>query len=588
MKKRGTEIRKKIFTAMMICIFVILSSLCFSSFLASATPAIGSTSITLYSVADAYVNASSPGTNYGSSGSLYVSASSKLDYTYVMFDLSSLPSEANIIYARLRMHLSDTGGDIYYFPSDDIGAYYCSDNSWIENGITWNNCPVFNSQPTDTYSFTMMYYLNYKSWNVTEDVRQAFPSGTLTEVIKFASKTGEGYAVFDSKENGDEPQLEIEYSLEPVAEVNLESSQESGATSNLGLVTFADEIFSLPCGVDVVTGTYQVSYSGGYLFMRWETVGGVSVSNNVAASTTVTVTGDGTLRAVGNVNVLEYTYDYGYSSYGNSETEGCIDAVRFTPLFSGQLLRARFYMDYVSSYSDHTVKVHVLDESRNDVFTPFEQTPDDEGWFDVDLSAYDVDVTVGTDFYIGMEWLTDYSPRLGVYSEELSGRSWEWNGTNWEEVGYRDFMIRAVVGEEGLIEPTIADHLVVAEGTDFHVVTESNSSISNCQFNKDDKQLSFDVGGTIGSYGFCNVTIPNELLGGPFGVKTGEQTVGDVLSSGNSTHTWLHFVYPQATSSIEITGSTVIPEFSSALILTLLFVSLSLVAIALVKKNFIR
>jgi len=149
-------------------------------------------------------------------------------------------------------------------------------------------------------------------------------------------------------------------------------------------------------------------------------------------------------------------------------------------------------------------------------------------------------------------------------------------------------MIRVVVGEEGLIiEPTIIDHVIVADGIDFHVVTESNSTISNCQFNKDDKELAFDVAGTISSYGFCNVTIPNELLGGPFSVTSDEQTVSGVLSSGNSTHTWLHFIYPQTTNRIEITGTTVIPEFSSAIILTL-FMSLALIAVVLVKKNVVR
>jgi len=567
----------KKWVSILISVLLIVSPLCFSSFLVGATPAIGSTTVTLHSIADAYVNASSPDTNYGSSVSLFVSASSKLDYTYVMFDLSSLPSEANIIYARLRMYLSDTGGKIYGLPSDDVGAYYCSDNSWTENGITWNNRPNFNSEPTYTWSFSLgVIFANYRSWDVTADAKQAFSEETLTEVVKFESKTGDGYVVFDSKENDNEPLLEIEYSIEPVHVVNLESSQDTGVTNNLGIITLADESFSLPSDVDVVAGTYQVSYSGGYLFTHWEPVGGVAVSNPLAATTTVTVTGDGTLKAVGTANLLEYTYDNGYYGFTACEAKGNIDAVRFTPLFSGQLLMARFYMTYISSFQDETIKVHIMDENRNDVITPFEQTPDSAGWFDVPLSAYSIAVTVGTDFYIGMEWLTDYSPTLGGYYEDLSGRSWEWNGTNWKEVEDNDFMIRAVVGEEGLIiEPTITDHIVVAEGTDFHVVTESNSTISNCQFNKDDKQLSFDVSRTISSYGFYNVTIPNELLGGPFSVTADKQTVSDVLSSGNSTHTWLHFVYPQATSSVEITGSTVIPEFPTGTVMLLVFVAVT-------------
>ena len=571
--------------SILISVLLIVSPFCFSAFLVGASPAIGSTTVTLHSIADSYVNASSPDTNYGSSVSLYVSASSKLDYTYVMFNLSSIPSEANIIYAQLRMYLSDLGGQIYGHPSDDIGVYYCPDNSWIENEIIWNNSPTFDSQPTDIYSFGLgLIFANYRSWDVTADVKQAFSEEILTEVVKFESKTGDGYAVFDSKENDNEPLLEIEYSLESVHVVNLESSQDTGVTNDLGVITLADEGFSLPSDVDVVAGTYQVSYSGGYLFSHWETVGGVVVSNPLAATTTVTVTGDGTLKAVGTAELLEYNYDNGRCTPIGSEIEGNMYAVRFTPLFSGQLFIARFFMAYVSSSTDNAIKVHVMDENRNDVITPFEQTIDSAGWLDAYLSAYDINVIAGTDFYIGIEWLSNYTLTLGGYYEDLSGRSWEWNGTNWEELENKDFTIRAVVGEEGLIiEPKMADHMIVAEGTDFHVVTESNSTISSCQFSKDDMKLSFGVTGTIGSYGFFNVTIPNELLGGPFTVAADEQTVGDVLSSGNSTHTSLHFVYTQTTSIIEVTGSTAIPEFSSWTMVLLLIIA-TLVVVIIVKK----
>ena len=560
---------------LLISIITILSPLFFSFFIVNASPAIGSNTIKLQAIADAYVNSSNPDTNYGNLDWLYVSENSKQDYTYVMFDLSSLPSGANIIFAELRMHLSSTGGSIYGMPSDDIGAYYCSDNSWTENSITWNNRPTFNSEPTDIWSFGFMYYLNYKSWNITTDVNNAFPSGILTEVLKFESKTGEGYAVFDSTENDDKPILEIEYSTEPVGKVHLESTQDTGATNNLGLIKFEEYTSPLPGDIDVVAGTYETSYSGGYLFTRWETIGGVSVSNPTAVTTTVTVSGDGTLRAIGNVNRLEYTYDSDESLYGDSQTKGNMDAVRFTPLFSGEILLARFYFDQVSSYQANTIKVHLMDENRNDLITSFEQTPNSEGWFDVDISGYDINVTEETDFYIGLEWLTDNNPRLGVHNYNPSGRSWTWNGTSWEE-NNRDFMIRAVVGEDtGQVIPdlTILDHTIIAEGIDFHVITASSSTITNCQFNKDDKEFSFNVNESINSYGYCNVTIPNELLGGPFSITSNDLTVNEVTSSGNSTHTWLHFTYPQNSNIIEITGTTAIPEFPSWIILPLLLVS---------------
>ena len=418
----------------------------FSISYVKASPAIGSTTTTLYSVADAYVNSSSPDANYGGVDHMYVGANSEQDFAYVMFDLSSLPLDAYIISAKLKVYLSSTGGDIYWYPADTIGAYYCSDNSWTELGITWNNRPSFNPEPTDSWSFSILYYVGlYKSWDITEDVRTALPSRTLTEVIKFESKTGDGYAVFHSKEGTNKPKLEVEYSTEPVFVVHLESVQDTGVTTNLGLMTFAGYTFSLPTDVDVVNGSYNVMYSGGYTFVRWETTGGVTVSDENAVSTMVSVLGNGTLRAIGSAKRLEYTYDHGTPQW-HSESAGYMDAVKFTPLFSDQLLTARYYMyDLYFSPSD-TFEVHVMDESRNDLIAPFNVTPTSEGWFDVNLSLYGITVEEGVDFYLGMEWIVGYNPDLGEDRTSPSGRSWCWNGTLWKQETYGDFMIRAIVG----------------------------------------------------------------------------------------------------------------------------------------------
>jgi hypothetical protein len=396
-------------------------------------------------VADSYVNSSSPDTNYGAEGNMYVGANSEQNFAYVMFDLSSIPSEANIISAKLSLYLSSTGGDIYWYPADTIGAYYCSNNSWTELGITWNSKPSFGTKATDSWSFSFTYYVEvYRSWNVTEDVRKAFPAGKLTEVIKFESKTGDGYAVFNSKDGANKPKLEVEYSTKPVFVVHLESIQDTENTANLGLITFEGYTFSLPADVDVVNGSYEVRYSGGYNFVRWEVSGGITVGDEHAESTIVNVFGNGTLRAVGNVERLEYSYDYNNPSWC-SRSAGYMVAVRFTPLFSGQLLTVRFYMYDLYTYESNTFKVHVMDHERNDLITPFNVTPTHEGWFDVDLSSYKLKVYESVDFYVGMEWIVDYNPDLGEDRTNPSGRSWYWNGTIWKQEEYSDFMIRAVV-----------------------------------------------------------------------------------------------------------------------------------------------
>jgi hypothetical protein len=779
-KKEGSNIsivvkklERKKFLLLYILLLILMPTY-FSISYVKASPAIGSTTTTLYSVADAYVNSSSPDANYGGVDHMYVGANSEQDFAYVMFDLSSLPLDAYIISAKLKVYLSSTGGDIYWYPADTIGAYYCSDNSWTELGITWNNKPSFNPEPTDSWSFSIVYYVEvYKSCNITEDVRTALPSRTLTEVIKFESKTGDGYAVFHSKEGDNKPKLEVEYSTEPVFVVHLESVQDTGATANLGLMTFAGYTFSLPTDVDVVNGSYAVTYSGGYTFVRWETTGGVTVSDENAVFTMVTVLGNGTLRVVGSVKRLEYAYDHG-SPQWHSEGAGYIDAVRFTTLFSGRLLTARYYMYDLSSYQSNTFKVHVMDESRNDLIAPFNATPTSEGWFDADLSSYGIDVKEGVDFYLGMEWIAEYNPDLGVDRTTPSGRSWCWNGTAWKQETYSDFMIRAVVGTDapeivvgvkagdwagygdvsfewasnwtGYEQPpsemnmswmdmeilsvhnsnvTIRSTTIYTNGTEetyviwediatgegnlgiglipsnlsvgdeipanltyytteplklfingtvtriyaganrevnyvnitypitygnvtygawsmsfywdkkigimceevvsyrmsytdnetyyymnmsilwrmtatnmwpavftahdgyaFNVTMTGNSTISNFNFNEAQKKISFNVTGPTGKAGYCNVTVPKDLLqGNPWTVYINTTDCTTLCSiTENGTHTFIYIPYTCSTNMVQIKGTWVIPEFPHVILL--LFMVVSIIAVILAKKTY--
>ena len=126
-------------------------------------------------------------------------------------------------------------------------------------------------------------------------------------------------------------------------------------------------------------------------------------------------------------------------------------------------------------------------------------------------------------------------------------------------------------------------HDVVVDGTIFHVTTESNSTISNFNFIKEDKKLLFNVTGPPDTNGFCNITIPNQLLGGPFSVTFDGQLMSEMLTSDNGTHTWLHFTYPHSVHRIEIIGTTAIPE-SHPTILLPLFAFVTLIAVALARK----
>jgi hypothetical protein len=577
----GSNAMMKKWVVALTIILTVLLPLYFSSFEVNAENTIfGVNDVTLYAIADAYVNASSPDTNYGLENYLQLSTTSESTCAYMMFDLSSVPSEANLISADLGVYLSHISGY-----TGSIGTHYCSNDDWTELGITWNSKPAYIETATGTVSYGMFVTYGYDTWNVTIDVRNALGKGKLTEVL--VDRRTSSSATFVSREGSSKPKLYLRYTTQPIFTVNLESAQDTGTTNNLGLTTvMVDQprrggyAFSLPDAMDIVVGTnLQVKYSGGYTFMRWETSGGVTVSDANAATANVTVSANGTLRAVGNVKRLEYTYDREYSvehaGFYELEKAGGMLAVRFTPLFSGQLFMTRFYIYEVSSYSSNTVEIHVMDENRQDIITPFERTPTSKGWLDVDLSSYGISVNDGTDFYIGMEWMTDYHPYLGGDDAwTVSDRSWSVNGTDWEET--KALTIRAVVG-------TLCDHAIVEDGKVFQIITESNSTLSDFQFTKEDKKISFNVTGTTGTSGFCNIALPNLLLGGPFNVTFDEQPLGEVLSFDNGTYTELHLTYPQSEHRIEILGTTVVPEFPSAILLQL-FTFITIIAVALAKK----
>jgi hypothetical protein len=82
--------------------------------------------------------------------------------------------------------------------------------------------------------------------------------------------------------------------------VRLESRENNDATSNKGTISIEGTVYTLPQNLTKTPGTYSLSFSppSGYTFIRWDATGGVPVSNPASASTSLTVTGPGTLRAI--------------------------------------------------------------------------------------------------------------------------------------------------------------------------------------------------------------------------------------------------------------------------------------------------
>ena len=117
----------------------------------------------------------------------------------------------------------------------------------------------------------------------------------------------------------------------------------------------------------------------------------------------------------------------------------------------------------------------------------------------------------------------------------------------------------------------------------------SNSSISDFQFNPDFKQISFNVTGPTGTVGFCNLSIPENILWGDFSLyMDGYLLVENVdyTQTHNRTHFIFHITYIHSSHKFEVKGTEAVPELSHFLTLILLMVTALIVALA--KKRSFR
>lgn len=133
----------------------------------------------------------------------------------------------------------------------------------------------------------------------------------------------------------------------------------------------------------------------------------------------------------------------------------------------------------------------------------------------------------------------------------------------------------------------VTTHNVTIETNTYVIETVSNSSVSEFVFNG--TAIRFHVDGALGTAGFCNVTIPSELMSGDFSIYKDDTLLiknVDYTGTYNGTHYLFSVTYEHSTHTIEILATTVIPEFSSLIMLSIL--SLATLTIIIFKKKFKR
>lgn len=120
----------------------------------------------------------------------------------------------------------------------------------------------------------------------------------------------------------------------------------------------------------------------------------------------------------------------------------------------------------------------------------------------------------------------------------------------------------------------------------FAVSILTNSTIDAFYFNMTSKQLSFTVAGTTATTGFCNVSIPSNLMWGDFSLYMNDIELvegADYAETYNGTHYLFNINYIHSIHTIEMFSTEVIPDFTAWLFLPFLMTA-TLLGLALKRR----
>ena len=196
-------------------------------FVLATLPGASATTTTIQpSSADSAMYRGLPTMNYGSNTAMPIYPWNNYEQRgIVSFDLSSIPSGAQVTSATLYLHESDTTG-----LTRTIGVHRVT-NSWTEGGVTWNSRDGTNnwgtaggdfiSTATDEESISWSGALKWDDWDVTSDV-SGFVNGTYSNhgwVVKDENEGLESSHHWDfysrdyTSDTTKRPKLEVTYRL---------------------------------------------------------------------------------------------------------------------------------------------------------------------------------------------------------------------------------------------------------------------------------------------------------------------------------------------------------------------------------------
>ena len=116
------------------------------------------------------------------------------------------------------------------------------------------------------------------------------------------------------------------------------------------------------------------------------------------------------------------------------------------------------------------------------------------------------------------------------------------------------------------------------------VEVSSNSSILSYEFAYPTKAMSFNVTGPNGTTGYIDVVFETVLLGGPYTVHIDGSPITPIITY-NETRALFHIEYSHSTHTIQIVGTTVLPEFPLTLVASVFIITGLLAAIVGAGRN---
>ena len=179
--------------------------------------------------------------------------------------------------------------------------------------------------------------------------------------------------------------------------------------------------------------------------------------------------------------------------------------------------------------------------------------------------------------------LLNFTVTQSIWNQQLVVPQ-SWGGDRKVEVRNSDgttvIAVEAVNVTAAIVVP-VEYHEVTVDQTTYIVATSSNSTVSGFSFSQVEASIRFGVDGLTGTMGFCNVTIPSELMSGTFTIYMDDLPLAknvDYTETYNGTHYLFTITYEHSAHTVELVSTTVIPELTSlALLLTFITATIAVI-----------